>query len=60
MTGLLTTTQAATKLDITRQAVLQMIAAKRINAIWMLDRWAIPAVEVARIKSLRDKKAKAA
>jgi excisionase family DNA binding protein len=50
MTGLLTTTQAAQRLAITRQAVLYMINDKRINAVWMLERWAIPVTEVTRLR----------
>ena len=56
----LTVSQVAVELDVTRQAVQLMIQEKRIQAIWMLERWAIPATEVNRIKADRKQREKAA
>jgi excisionase family DNA binding protein len=53
MTGLLTTKEAARRLGLTRQAVQLMIQENRINAIWMLERWAIPETEVHRVRAAR-------
>ena len=50
----LTVAQAAEELGVTRQAVQLMIQDERISAEWMLERWAIPATEVARIKKQRE------
>src|SRR5688572_29444971 len=47
---LLTVSQTATELGITRQAVQQLIDSKRLSAFWMLQRWAIPAAEVSKYK----------
>lgn len=56
MTDFLTVSQAASKIGITRQAVQQLIESKRLPAYWMLERWAIPASEVAKYK--REKRQK--
>jgi excisionase family DNA binding protein len=50
MTDFLTVSQAATKIGITRQAVQQLIESKRLPAYWMLERWAIPASDVAKYR----------
>ena len=60
MNGFLTVTQAANLIGVHRQTVHDMIASKRINAVWMLERWAVPKSEVVRIKGERAKKRKRA
>ena len=53
---LLTVSQAATEIGITRQAVQQLIESGTLNAEWVLERWGISATEVKRYK--REKAAK--
>lgn len=55
-TNFLTVSQTAEKLSITRQAVQYLIENKRLQAFWMLERWAIPATEVAKYRRKRIKK----
>lgn len=55
---LLTVSQTATELGITRQAVQQLIDSKRLSAFWMLERWAIPATEISKYKREKRQKAK--
>lgn len=52
-TTFLTVAQAATELNVTRQAVQLMIEEQRIHALQILERWAIPVAEVKRIKKER-------
>lgn len=52
-TKLLTVSQAATELDLTRQAVQLMIDDERIHALWLFEKWLIPESEVKRIKKER-------
>ncbi len=54
---LLTVSQAATEIGITRQAVQQLIESGTLEADWMLERWGISATEVKRYK--REKAARA-
>jgi len=50
MTGFLTVGQAAKRLAVSRQTIHQMMKDQRIRgAIWMLERWAIPEVEIERV-----------
>jgi len=54
MSGFLTVGQAAKRLKVTRQTVHQMIKDGRLRgAVWMLERWAIPEVEVDRVAKER-------
>jgi excisionase family DNA binding protein len=55
---LLTVSQTATELGITRQAVQQLIESKRLPAFWMLQRWAIPTAEVSKYKREKRRKSK--
>ena len=52
-TTFLTVTQAAEELGISRQAVQLMVDDKRIHALWIMERWAIPEAEVERIRAER-------
>ena len=55
MTGFLTVGQTAKRLKVTRQTVHQMIRDGRLRgAVWMLERWAIPEVEVDRLAAERE------
>ena len=47
---LLTVSQAATEIGITRQAVQQLIESGTLDAEWVLERWGISATEVKRYK----------
>ena len=55
MTGttFLTVAQAADELKLSRQGVQLMIDEGRLHALQILERWAIPAAEVKRIKKER-------
>ena len=58
MSGFLTVGQTAKRLKVTRQTVHQMIKDGRLRgAVWMLERWAIPEVEVDRIAKEREPQA---
>jgi excisionase family DNA binding protein len=53
MTSFLTVSQAAASIGVTRQYIQQLIDSEKIQAEWMLERWAIPLTEVNRIKRER-------
>lgn len=53
--GFQTVGQAAKEINVSRQAINQMIHDGRIHAIWMLEQWAIPDTEVQRVKGQREK-----
>jgi excisionase family DNA binding protein len=53
--GYKTVGQAAKVLDVSRQAVHQMIGDGRLHAIWMLEQWAIHEAELQRVKEQREK-----
>lgn len=56
MGDFLTVSQAADEIGITRQAVQQLIDSERLYAVWMLERWAIPAAEVKKYKREKEQK----
>ena len=57
----LTVGQAAKRLKVTRQAIHWMIKHEHIRgAVFMLERWAIPEVEVSRLEVERSKQSEAA
>jgi excisionase family DNA binding protein len=56
MGDFLTVSQAADEIGITRQAVQQLIDSERLYAVWMLERWAIPAAEVKKYKREKEKR----
>lgn len=58
--GYLKVGQAAKELDVTRQAIHQMIGDGRIHAVWMLEQWAIHEAELKRVKEQRQKQSEAA
>lgn len=49
----LTVSQAADLIGVSRQYVQQLIDGEKIEAEWMLERWAIPMTEINRIKRER-------
>ena len=59
-TVFLTVAQAAEELGVSRQSVQNWIDEKRIHALWLLERWAIPQPEVERVKELRQQEKTAA
>lgn len=56
MGDFLTVSQAGREIGITRQAVQQLIESKRLYAVWMLERWAIPTTEVRKYKRYKQSK----
>ena len=58
--GYLRVGKVAEELEVTRQAIHQMIGDGRIHAVWMLDQWAIHEAEVKRVKEQRQKQSEAA
>lgn len=58
MNGFLTMTEAAEEIGVKRQYVHQLIQSEKVQAVWMLGRWAVPESEVKKIKKARQSKAK--
>lgn len=56
MSSFFTVSQAATAVGVSRQYIQQLIDEGRVNAVWMLERWAIPESEVTRVKRERKRK----
>lgn len=52
-TTLLTVSQAATELGLSRQTVQLMLEDRRIHGFILLEKWAIPESEVLRVKEER-------
>lgn len=50
MPDFLTVQETADKIGITRQAVQQLIDSKRLYAVWMLNKWAIPTTEAEKYR----------
>jgi predicted DNA-binding transcriptional regulator AlpA len=55
MNGFLTMTLAADKVGVSKQYIWQLIKAEKLQAVWMLGRWAVPESEVKRLKRERSK-----
>lgn len=53
MPDFLTVQETADKIGITRQAVQQLIDSKRLYAVWMLNKWAIPTTEADKYRRKR-------
>lgn len=58
--GYLTVGQTAKEFGVSRQAVHQWIDSGYLNAIWMLEQWAVHEAEVERVKELRNESETAA
>lgn len=58
--GYLTVGQTAKEFKVSRQAIHQWIDSGYINAIWMLEQWAIHEAEIERVKTLRESESEAA
>lgn len=58
--GYLTVGQTAREFNVTRQAIHQWIDSGYLNAIWMLEQWAIHEAEVERVRKVRERESKQA